>query len=71
MIRIIDMSDATSEEGSFSVWDTVRNEFKYFSGECCWSNMQDFSYDCNDNEMNERVGRLVVGAFAKDCSCKK
>ena len=42
MIRIVDMREATSCDGSFSVWDTVKSRFVEVLGEQSWDGESDF-----------------------------
>ena len=59
-LSIVDMSEATDMEGSFSVWDNVRNEFlEDSSGDCYWTDFEDFAEWMKDEKTVKRVKSLL------------
>ena len=60
MMRLIDMREATSDEKSFAIWNTVTDCFVYDPnfGDCCFSGYDDFC-ECMDADMIERTKYLI------------
>lgn len=60
MLRIIDMSQATGQEGSFSVWDTVTDRFlRDDDGDQYWYSFEDFEQGGFSDGIVQRVGNLL------------
>lgn len=60
MIRIVDMSDATSSEVAFSVWDTCVDRFicdKF--GDYYWTSFKEFSDSGFHPDFVDRVKHLL------------
>lgn len=67
MKRFIDIGTQTgnTEEKEFCFFDTVRDEFEMFNGECCFTSEKEFLEYYKGKDPN-RYTSLIMGDFKND-----